>query len=433
MKPSPRLDDLERQASESIVKHPTEKINRAFLQSTVQGPRLDPLSVAVLGWLFLRDPSFSSARVVLTTPTGVALKRTALHAVHKAAGARLVEFGGWEMPVEYASITQEHRAVRNCAGLFDVSHMGEIEVRGPQALDLLQRVTSNDVSRLQDYQAQYSALMHPQGSAADDCLVHRLGKNHYFLCVNAANTDKDFEWILRNNSFDAEVRDVSAEYSQVAIQGPRSAAIVGKVSDGDLTALRYYWFTRATCCGVQGLLARTGYTGEDGFEFYFPPGGSERVWTKLLDAGKEEGLIPAGLGARNTLRLEAGFALYGHELDEETTLLEANLGWICKLEKGDFIGRDVLLQQQRDGLRKKLVGFEMTDPGIARDGYPVWMGDNVVGRVSSGSYAPFLKKNIGLAYVPPGRAGTGREIRIEIRGRKAAARLVALPFYKRSK
>lgn len=369
----------------------------------------------------------------MTTPTGVALKRTALNAVHKAAGARLVEFGGWEMPVEYASITQEHLAVRNCAGLFDVSHMGEIEVRGPQALDLLQRVTSNDVSRLSDSQAQYTALMTPQGSAVDDCLVHRLGEDHYFLCVNAANTDKDFECIRRNNSFDAQVRDVSAEYSQIAIQGPRAAAILGKVSDADLTALRYYWFTRAKCCGVEGLLARTGYTGEDGFEFYLPPGESERVWMKFLDAGKEEGLIPAGLGARNTLRLEAGFALYGHELDEDTTLLEANLGWICKLEKGDFIGRDVLLRQHRHGLRKKLVGFEMTDPGIARDGYPVWIGNEAAGRVTSGSHAPFLKKNIGMAYVPPDRGEEGREIRIEIRGRKAAARLIALPFYKRPK
>jgi len=369
----------------------------------------------------------------LTTPTGVALKRTALNAVHRAAGARLVEFGGWDMPVEYSSITQEHLAVRTRAGLFDVSHMGEIDVRGPQALQLLQSVTSNDVSGLKDFQAQYSALMYPQGSAVDDCLVHRLAENHYFLCVNAANTDKDFEWIVRNNSFDAEVRDVSAEYSQLAIQGPRSAAIVGKVSGADLASLRYYWFTRATCCGVDGFLARTGYTGEDGFEFYFPPEESERVWTQLIEAGKDEGMIPAGLGARNTLRLEAGYALYGHELDEDTTLFEANLGWICKLEKGDFIGRDALVKQRQDGLRKKLVGFEMTDRGIARDGYAIWIEDAVAGRVTSGSPAPFLKKNIGMAYLPPVQAQVGREIQIEIRGRKAAARIVTLPFYKRSK
>jgi aminomethyltransferase len=377
--------------------------------------------------------SFSAARLDLTTPTGVALKRTALNAAHRAAGARLVEFGGWEMPVEYSGITQEHLAVRTRAGLFDVSHMGEIDVRGPQALQLLQHVTSNDVSRLKDFQAQYTALMYPQGSAVDDCLVHRLAEDHYFLCVNAANTDKDFEWIVRNNSFDAEVRNVSAEYSQLAVQGPRSVAIVGKVSGADLASLRYYWFTRAVCCGVEGLLARTGYTGEDGFEFYFPPKESERVWTQLLEAGKEEGLIPAGLGARNTLRLEAGYALYGHELDEDTTLFEANLGWICKLDKGDFIGREALLKQRQNGPRKKLAGFEMTDRGIARDGYAVWIDEAPAGRVTSGSPAPFLKKNIGMAYVPPAQVAVGREIEIEIRGRKAAARIVTLPFYKRSK
>ena len=366
-------------------------------------------------------------------PTGVALKRTALNAVHRALGARLVEFGGWEMPVEYSGITQEHVAVRTRAGLFDVSHMGEIDVRGPEALQLLQHVTSNDVSRLKDFQAQYTALMYPQGSAVDDCLVHRLAEDHYFLCVNAANTDKDFEWIVRNNSFDAEVRDVSSDYSQLAIQGPNSAAILGRVSDADLASLRYYWFIRATCCGIDGFLARTGYTGEDGFEFYFPPGESEWVWTQFLEAGKDEGLIPVGLGARNTLRLEAGYALYGHELDEDTTLLEANLGWICKLDKGDFIGRGVLVKQHVEGPRKRLAGFEMADRGIARDGYAVWIEDAVAGRVTSGSPAPFLKKNIGMAYLPPAQADLGREIQIEIRGRKAAAHVVNLPFYKRSR
>ncbi len=368
----------------------------------------------------------------MTTPTGVALKRTPLYAAHRAAGARLVEFGGWEMPVEYAGITQEHLAVRTRAGLFDVSHMGEIQVRGPQALQLLQHVTSNDVSRLQDFQAQYTALMYPQGSAVDDCLVHRLGDDHFLLCVNAANTDKDFAWIVRNNSFDASVRDVSAAYCQLAIQGPSSAAIVGQVSRADLASLRYYWFTPADCCGVEGLLARTGYTGEDGFEFYFPPEAAERVWTGLLQAGNSEGLVPVGLGARNTLRLEAGYALYGHELDADTTLLEANLGWICKTDKGDFIGRDALVKQRQNGLGKKLAGFEMTSQGIGRDGYAVWMDEAFAGRVTSGSPAPFLRKNIGMAYLPPAKAEVGRELQIEIRGRKAAARIVALPFYKRS-
>ena len=366
-------------------------------------------------------------------PSGTALKRTALYTVHKAAGAKLVEFGGWEMPVEYTSITQEHLAVRTAAGLFDVSHMGEIEVRGPHALAFLQHITSNDVSRLKVFQAQYSALMYPQGSAVDDCVVHRLGDEHYFLCVNAANTDKDFDWMVRNNSFGAEVRNVSADYSQLALQGPQAAEILSRVSAPDPSDLKYYWFRQAHCCGVEGILARTGYTGEDGFEFYFPPIASDRVWHGLLEAGRSLGLIPAGLGARNTLRLEAAYPLYGHELDEATTLLEANLGWIAKLEKGEFIGRDALLRQREQGTRKRLVGFEMTERGIARDSYPVWADGKVAGKVTSGSYAPFLKKNIGLAYLPPAQAEPGEEIQIEIRGKLAAARLVPLPFYKRKK
>ena len=274
----------------------------------------------------------------LIAPAGEALKRTALNATHRASGAKMVDYCGWDMPVEYSGITREHLAVRTAAGLFDVSHMGEIEVRGPQALALLQHVTSNDVSRLQDGQAQYSALMLPSGSAIDDCVVHRFAPDHYFLCVNAANTDKDYAWIVQCNSFGAEVRNVSAQYSQIALQGPRALEILAKVTEADPGDLKYYWFRRARCAGVEGILARTGYTGEDGFEFYFPPASSEHIWNTLLDAGKAEGLIPAGLGARNTLRLEAGYPLYGHELDEETTLLEANLGWITKLEKGDFTG-----------------------------------------------------------------------------------------------
>ena len=367
----------------------------------------------------------------MATVPSVALKRTALHAVHKALGARMVEFGGWEMPMEYSGIIQEHVAVRTCAGLFDVSHMGQIEVSGPQALALLQYVTSNDVSKLRIGQAQYSALMYPQGSAVDDCLVHRLGDEHYFLCVNASNTDPDFDWLLKNNSVGAEVRNVSSDYSLVAVQGPKAAAIVSKVTEATLADIDYYCFCRTTCCGARGILARTGYTGEDGFEFYFPVAASERVWNSLMEAGGEEGLIPVGLGARNTLRLEAGMALYGHELDEETTLLEANLGRICKFEKGHFLGREALLEQRQEGVRRKLVGFEMTDRTIARDGYAVWVEGKQAGRVSSGSFAPFLKKNIGMAYLPPEFANVGREVSIEVRGRMAPAHLVPLPFYKR--
>jgi aminomethyltransferase len=359
------------------------------------------------------------------------MKRTALNAVHKELGARMVEFGGWEMPVEYSGITHEHLAVRTAAGLFDVSHMGEIEVRGPEAQPLLQWVTSNDVARLKDFQAQYSALMDPRGSAVDDCLVHRFGPEHYFLCVNAANTEKDFAWIVRNNRFSAEVRNVSADYSQLALQGPKSTVILSRLTRADLAALRYYWFCRATCCGVDGLLARTGYTGEDGFEFYFPPSESARVWNAFLEDGRADGLVPVGLGARNTLRLEAGYALYGHELDEETTLLEANLGWIVKLEKGDFLGRDVLVRQCAQGPSKKLVGFEMIDRGIARDGYEVRIGGRTAGRVTSGTHAPFLKKSLGMAFVPPEAAEVGRVIEIDIRGKAVRARQVPLPFYKR--
>ena len=369
----------------------------------------------------------------MATPTGLALKRTALNGLHKALGAKMVEFEGWEMPVEYSGIIQEHLAVRRAAGLFDVSHMGEVEVRGPRALSLLQNVTSNDVSRLKDFQAQYSALMHPKGSAVDDCVVHRWAQDYYFLCVNAANTERDFDWIVQHNNVGAEVRNVSGEYAQLALQGPRAPEIISKVTDTSIAGLKYYWFCRIRCCGVEGLLARTGYTGEDGFEFYFPAGESEKVWKTLMEAGQPEGLVPAGLGARNTLRLEAGYPLYGHELDEETTLLEANLGWIAKLEKGEFIGRDVLLEQRAQGVHKKLMGFEMTSPGIARDGYKVYMEGQVAGVVTSGSYAPFLKKNIGMAYLSSAQAEIGREIQIEIRGRLAGARIVPLPFYRRLK
>ena len=366
-------------------------------------------------------------------PARTALKRTALNGLHKSLGARMVEFGGWEMPVEYSGIIQEHLAVRNRAGLFDVSHMGEIEISGPHALSLLQHITSNDASRLRDFQAQYSALMYPKGSSVDDCVVHRFTQEQYLICVNAANTDKDFDWIVAHNSVGAEVRNVSSEYSQLALQGPRAAEIVAKVSSVNLSGLKYYWFCRARFCGVEGLLARTGYTGEDGFEFYFAPGDSEQVWNTLIEAGKSEGLVPAGLGARNTLRLEAGYPLYGHELDEDTTLLEANLGWITKIEKGEFIGRDALLAQRARGTRKRLVGFEMTGQGIARDGYNLYIASERAGRVTSGSYAPFLKKNIGMAYTSSPLASPGSEVEVEIRARRTGARIVPLPFYKRPK
>lgn len=372
----------------------------------------------------------------MATSPGISLKRTALNRVHREAGARMVEFGGWEMPVEYSGIVDEHLAVRTRAGLFDVSHMGELNVQGPKALDLLQLLTPNDVSRLALFQAQYSALMYPEGSAVDDCVIHRLGPERFFICVNAANTEKDFQYILSRNPFpdasQVEIRDLSAEFSQFALQGPAAAEIIREISDTNLEALKYYWCSPATCCGVEGLLARTGYTGEDGFEFYFAPSHSEQVWNALLEGGRPWGLVPAGLGARNTLRLEAGFPLYGNELDPDTTLLEANLGWICKLGKGEFVGREALARQKETGVRKKLAGFEMVERGIARDHYPVWIDGRSEGRVTSGSYAPYLKKNIGLAYVPPESAEPGREFEVDIRDKKVRARQVPLPFYKRN-
>jgi aminomethyltransferase len=369
----------------------------------------------------------------LIAAAGAPLKQTALNSTHRASGAKMVDYCGWDMPVEYSGITREHLAVRTAAGLFDVSHMGEIEARGPQSLDLLQHVTSNDVSRLQDGQAQYSALMLPSGSCIDDCVVHRFAPDHYFLCVNAANTDRDYAWMVQCNSFGADVLNVSTQYAQIALQGPQALEILKKLTEADPTDLKYYWFRQARCTGIDGILARTGYTGEDGFEFYFPPTASEQIWNTLLDAGKAEGLIPAGLGARNTLRLEAAYPLYGHELDAESTLIEASLGWIVKLDKGDFTGRDVLLRQKTEGTSKKLIGFEMIDRAPARDDYRVCIDGKTVGKVTSGSPAPYLKKNIGMAYVPPEYAEVGREIQIEIRGRQANAQIVKLPFYKRSK
>ena len=361
------------------------------------------------------------------------LRRTALHAVHKRMGARTVPFGGWEMPLQYSGIVEEHIAVRTRAGLFDVSHMGQIEVRGREALRLVQHVTCNDAARLTIGQAQYSGLMYPQGTLADDLLVHKLADDHFLLVVNAANQERDFDWIRKQNCFGADTRNVSAQYSQLAIQGPEAASILQKLTDANLGAIGYYRFACGAVDGAECLLARTGYTGEDGFELYFALAESERIWYKLLEAGRGHGLLPCGLGARNTLRLEARLALYGHEIDETHTPLEAGLGWICKLDKGEFLGRETLLRQKQDGVRRRLVGFEMSERGIARDGYPVYVEQTEVGYVTSGSPAPFLRKNIGLAYLPSELTEVGREIRIGIRNQRVAARIVETPFYKRNR
>ncbi|MFI5173248.1 MAG: glycine cleavage system aminomethyltransferase GcvT [Terriglobia bacterium] len=368
-----------------------------------------------------------------TTAEAQSLKKTALNKVHHALKAKMVDFGGWEMPVEYSGIVNEHLKVRTAAGLFDVSHMGEIDIRGKEALALVQQVTSNDASKLADGQIQYSGLTTYEGTFVDDVLVHRIQPDHYFLCVNASNSDKDFAWIVQNNRFDAEVRNLSPDYTQLAIQGPRATSILQELTATDLSAIKYYWFTFGKVEGVESMIARTGYTGEDGFEIYFPPGESERLWNRIMEVGAKEGIAPAGLGARNTLRLEAKMALYGHEIDDTTTVLEADLGWICKLQKGKFNGSEILLRQKQEGVKRILVGLEMLEPGIAREHYPVLIQDQTVGHVTSGSPAPFLKKNIGLAYVPVDRSGIGTEIRIQIRNRQVAARIVATPFYKRPK
>ncbi len=366
--------------------------------------------------------------------TTTQLRKTALNSVHRRMGAKMVNFGGWDMPVEYSGIVSEHIATRTAAGLFDVSHMGEIEIRGPQALDLVQFVTCNDAARLADGQAQYSGLMTSAGAFVDDLLVHKISDGHYLLCVNASNQDKDFDYIHSHGRFNAQVENTGERYSQLAVQGPRALGIVQRLTRAPIAALKYYWFLAGEIDGVKALIARTGYTGEDGFELYFAPQHSEKLWSDLLEAGKADGLVPCGLGARNTLRLEAGMCLYGHELDDTTSVWEANLGWICKLDKGDFLGRDALRAQKQSGISRILAGFEMQERLIARDGCPVLAADGrAAGRVTSGSPAPFLKKNIGMAYVPVESSAPGTTVRIAIRSHEAVAKLVPLPFYKRAR
>jgi aminomethyltransferase len=367
----------------------------------------------------------------VTTPATAELRKTSLNSTHRRMGAKMVNFGGWDMPVEYTGILAEHQAVRTRAGLFDVSHMGEIDVRGPGALDLVQWVTCNNAAKLTEGQAQYSGLMTPQGTFVDDLLVHKLSDTHYLLCVNAGNQDRDYDHVLAHNRFDARAENAGARYSQLAIQGPRAKDVLQQLTKVDLTPIRYYHFTHGKVDGVECIIARTGYTGEDGFEIYFHPEHSLKLWERLLDAGEAAGMIACGLGARNTLRMEAGMCLYGHEIDDTTTPWEANLGWICKPDKGDFLGSARLAQQKKAGVERRLIGFEMLDKRIGRDGYPIRIGGHEAGCVTSGGPAPFLKKNIGMGYVPPASATVGAEIEISVRGHATPARIVALPFYKR--
>jgi aminomethyltransferase len=373
----------------------------------------------------------------LTAPA-VDLKKTPLNEAHRRMGGRMVDFGGWDMPVQYpAGTVEEHLRTRTHSGLFDVSHMGEIDVKGPDAIPFVNRITSNDVTKLIDGQAQYSALTTLVGTVVDDLLVYRFAADHLLLVVNAGTTEKDWDWITSHKrTEDVTLENVSADYCQLALQGPDALQILQPLTDVSLSDLAYYHFTEGKVDGVPAIVSRTGYTGEDGFEVYAAPDKAEQLWKKMLDAGNfgsTEGVIPCGLAARNTLRLEAGMALYGHEIDDRTTLLEANLGWICKLNKGDFNGREVLAKQKEAGVRRRLVGFEMTERGIARDDQEVLINDQRVGRVTSGSPAPYLKKNIGMAYVPAEFAREGQELQIDVRGRLIGAQVVKTPFYKRAK
>jgi aminomethyltransferase len=358
-----------------------------------------------------------------------------LHGTHKAHNARLVPFAGWEMPVEYSGIVEEHLAVRTRAGVFDVSHMGEIEVAGKDALAALQHVTCNDVAKLKLGQIQYSGLMTAEGTFVDDLLVYRFGDDHYLLVVNASNTEKDFAYIKQQiASFgDAVAIDSSARYALIAIQGPASRETLAGLTGVDLSAIKYYWFTHGEVAGVRATISRTGYTGEDGFEVFVPPAFADKVWRAILEAGAGAGVIPAGLGARDTLRLEAAMRLYGNDIDTTTTVLEADLGWIIGWNKAAYLGAEVLRRQREQGTARKLVGFEMVDRGIARHGHDVYIDGVRAGNVTSGTQTPFLKKAIGMAYVPTSGAEPGRTIEIDVRGRRLKAQIVPLPFYKRSR
>ena len=358
------------------------------------------------------------------------LKKTPLNEVERELGGKMVDFGGWELPVQYSGILEEHQAVRERAGLFDVSHMGEVTVKGPDALSLLQRATCNDVSKLEDGRAQYNGLLYPTAGFVDDIWVGRRAENDYILVVNASNVEKDFEWISDlAKGLDVEVRNVSDDYVLLALQGPEAQRVLQPMTDADLRQLKYYRFTPATIDGAAGMVSRSGYTGEDGFEIFLPPADGPRIMRKLIDAGVK----PCGLGARDTLRLEARMALYGNDIDQTTTPLEADLGSIVKLEKGEFMGRDVLQRERAEGPKRRLVGFEMVDRGIARHGYPVVDGTGEIGVVTSGTHSPTLKKPIGLAYLPLGKSVPGTEFMILIRGKETRARVVPTPFYKRPK
>ena len=363
------------------------------------------------------------------------LKKTPLNARHRSLGARMVEFGGWDMPVEYSGIRDEHMAVRDRAGLFDVSHMGEIEIAGGDALAAVQHITSNDAAKLAVHQIQYSALTTPQGTFVDDVLTYMLSDEHFMLVVNASNIIKDVTWIARQiaGAGDAVAVNTSSRYALLALQGPVAGDVLQTLTGANLADIKYYWFTTGEVANVRCTISRTGYTGEDGFEVFVPPASAERVWDAILHAGKHRGVVPAGLGARDTLRLEAAMRLYGNDMDETTTVVEADLGWIVGWNKPEFLGSDVLRKQKAEGPARKLVGFEMLDRAIGRHGYDVYVDGQKAGVVTSGTQTPFLKKAIGMAYLPADRTAPDTEFEVEIRGRRARAKVVPTPFYKRAK
>jgi len=359
--------------------------------------------------------------------------KTPLFEAHKGLGAHFIEFAGWEMPVQYTSIIEEHNAVRNSAGLFDVSHLGKIDVSGSDAMDFIQRLITNDASQLAKKQALYTLMCYESGTIIDDLLVYRLGDDHFMLVANALNTKKDFEWMesRKKSEENVQLMNITDELATITLQGPSSDKVLQKLTDYDLSGLKKFWVDEMKLGGINVIISRTGYTGEDGFEIYSRADEIECIWNMILQVGKSEGVVPVGLGARDTLRLEASFVLYGNDIDESTTPLEAPLSWAVKFSKDYFIGKEKLLEQKERGVKKKLVGFEMIDRGIPRHGYRIFVNNNEIGHVTSGTFSPTLKKNIGMGYVAIEYKEIGKEIKIQIRDSFYSARIVKTPFYKR--
>ncbi len=360
------------------------------------------------------------------------LKRTPLYETHVKAGAKIVEFGGWEMPIQYTGIIEEHNNCRNYAGIFDVSHMGEIDVKGPDALKFVNKLVTNDVEKMALKQCLYSPMCYEDGGVVDDLLVYKMADDHYYIVVNASNTDKDYDWFLQNaKGMDVKVDNISDQVVQIALQGPKAEGILQKITDCDLSKIKYYWFDYGKVNGIESIISRTGYTGEDGFEIYVKPEFGPGIWDKIMETGKDEGVTPIGLGARDTLRLEARLPLYGHEMSDSISPLEAGLGIFVKLNKEDFNGKTALVKQKEEGLKRKLAGFEMVERGIPRAEYPITKDGKEIGWVTSGSFAPSLNKNIGLALIKAEYVSIGSEIEVNIRNKGIKAKIVETPFYKR--